>query len=149
MCIAAAVCASVLMIHPGGIRAAVQDLREYGSLKNTLETNSEFSQLLQAQAMAVNNRIQIKDALIDELILGHTSLAEVTMRFKVLNSETSSTQTILEMRYPDLTDEERAARNVLDFVALRELPYEEHNAVMARLQSEFQHQFSHRPHVIH
>lgn len=148
-CIAVAVCVGVLMAHPGGIRAAVQDLREYGALQERLKSDAEFNLLLQAQTVAVNNRIQIKDALIDELILGHTTLEEVTARFKVLNYETPSTMTILEIRYPHLTDEERTAQNVIDFVVLRELSGSDHQNVMKRLQAEYQQQFGPRSFIIH
>ncbi|MCZ2340513.1 MAG: hypothetical protein LC104_01795 [Bacteroidales bacterium] len=147
--IVVAVGLGVLLAHPGGIRAAVQDLREYGTLQDRLDSNSEFSHLLQVQATAVNNRIQIKDAIIDELILGRATLAEAILRFKVLNHETPSALSILEMRYPNLSEEERAARSVLDFVALREMSYRDRDAVMARLQAEYKQHFDQNHAIVH
>ncbi|HVK15637.1 MAG TPA: hypothetical protein VM533_01735 [Fimbriiglobus sp.] len=95
------------------------------------------SQELDKQQSAVRARIAYKDVLIDRLISGEFTLAEVSAEFLSLNRGTQA-QSIIRDIYPGSGDEEKSARNVIDFVRLRKLPAEQNAAVMARLWRQFE-----------
>lgn len=92
---------------------------------------------LQARQDAVCARIAYKDELIDRLIAGEATLAEVAGEFLFLNQDTQTLDKVRSM-YPGSDDEEKSARNVLDYVRCRNLPTKTNARLIERLQREFE-----------
>ena len=129
---------AVVIAYPGGILAAYGDLRDYGAHRQTLDDEAAAFERHSAKAEAINARIQIKDMLIEELVAGRTSLVEVASRFRVLNQDVKECEIVMKARYPGVPEEERAARNVIDFVRVRDMSPCDKAEVLHRLQSEFE-----------
>ncbi|HET6576248.1 MAG TPA: hypothetical protein VFG68_21785 [Fimbriiglobus sp.] len=100
------------------------------------------SRELQVRQDAVIARIEYKDALIDQLIAGQTTLTEVTGEFLALNRGTHIL-TMIRAMYSGTNDEEKSARNVLDYVRQRMLPAEQNARVFKRLNREFAQAYGH------
>lgn len=81
-------------------------------------------------------RIDYKESLMNDLIAGKTSLAAVADEFLRMNRDLPITMTLLVVQYPDCSDEEVSARNVMEFVRMR-IDAETGEAVLARLKAEF------------
>jgi hypothetical protein len=99
---------------------------------------------LQAQQEAVAARIAYKEELIDRLIAGEATLEEVAGEFLYLNQGTRAIDMIRD-KYPGTDDEEKSARNVIDYVDWRRLPAEQGARLMERLRCEFEQAYRHSP----
>ena len=104
---------------------------------------------LDRQVAVMTERIQTKELLIRDLVEGKTTLREVAEKFHRMNAEFPACMSVIRARYPDMTDEERMARNVLEFVHLQDLPADQLKAVEARLGGEFYQVFGHKDVVTH
>lgn len=93
-------------------------------------------QRLEAHQQATHERLVYKEELIDRLIAGDMTLTEVAIEFLHTNDGTESMNAI-RAHYAGSSDEEKSARNVLDFVRLRKLPKKQNDRVLTRLQREF------------
>jgi hypothetical protein len=98
---------------------------------------------LEARRAAVHRRIATKDELLSALVAGRLTLVQVAAEFLRLNAEDEAVAWVIRQRYPGATDEEKTARNVLDFlsVSVRDLPNGERVRLMARLEREFAEAF--------
>lgn len=97
---------------------------------------------MQAQLEVSKARIAYKDELVSRLIAGQATLAEVSAEFLRMNQETP-TLGIIRDRYPGSNDEEKSARNVIEFVRARKLPAERNAEVLGRLRREFERAYGH------
>lgn len=97
---------------------------------------------MQAQLEATKARIVYKDELIDRLIVGQATLAEVSGEFLRMNQATAALGIIRHL-HPGSSDEEKSARNVIEFVRQRKLPAERNAEVMGRLRREFEQTYGH------
>jgi hypothetical protein len=95
---------------------------------------------LAARLQTTKLRIEYKTHLIDRLVAGDATLAEVTDEFLRLNRGTPA-MGVIRLYCPGSGDEERTARNVVGFVECRELPADRRAEVMARLGREFAGRF--------
>lgn len=145
----AAAVLAVLLAYPGGIMAAYRDIASYSEMQERIEEDAVINSRLEAQTAAVASRIQIKEALIEELIHNRTSLAEVASRFHAMNLDNPTSNIVLESRYPGFSDEERAALNVIDFVRLREMPRTQKREVVQRILKDYQKLFGRKYSTIH
>ena len=59
---------------------------------------------------------EAKQALVNDLIAGRTTLAEVTAQFMLLNHDRQAAMDVIRRKFPGATDEEKTARNVIAFV---------------------------------
>jgi hypothetical protein len=102
---------------------------------------------LDRQVAVMAERIQTKELLIRDLVDGKTTLREVAEKFHKMNAEFPACMSVIRARYPDVPDEERMARNVLEFVHLQDMPAAELKAVETRLGAEFYQAFGHKQQV--
>jgi hypothetical protein len=134
---AVALVAAALLVSPGpgtigGEAAAYSDPDQDAVLRD-----------LAARREAVMARITYKEELIDRLIDGQATLAEVSGEFLRLNRDTPAL-VIIRTLYHGSGDEEKSACNVIEFVSTRRLPAERNAEVMGRLQREFEQTYGHR-----
>ena len=80
-------------------------------------------QRMQAQLEASKARINYKNELVERLIAGQATLAEVSGEFLRMNQATSALEMIRHL-HPGSSDEEKSAHNVIEFVRQRRLPAE-------------------------
>jgi hypothetical protein len=132
----AALVAAALLVSPGpgtigGEEAAYSDPDQDAVLRD-----------LEARRTTVMARITYKEELIDRLIDGQATLEEVSDEFLRLNRDTPAL-VIIRSLYPGSGDEEKSARNVIEFVRSRMLPTARNADVMDRLQREFEQTYGH------
>ena len=135
---------ATVICYPGGISAAYRDLRDYSDLQARMDDQRQTQQELHHKTLLLQRRIQIKDVLIEDLIQGRTTLISVAKQFQVLNSELPEGLYVLHTLHPDVSELERSALNVMEYVELRELPQKIKAKVFARLRTEFRQAFGHR-----
>jgi hypothetical protein len=105
---------------------------------------------LDARGQELAARIAYKEALIDTLIDGRATLAQVSDEFLRINEDNRAIMFTIRHRYPDASgDEERSANNVISFVRVRTLPAEEKARVLGRLGREFEDRFGNPPAAEH
>lgn len=63
----------------------------------------------------IQHRIEVKSSLVVNLIAGRLTLADVTARFLELDESRPSYMEVLRANRAGATDEERMARNVIDY----------------------------------
>jgi len=88
-------------------------------------------------------RINYKEKLVYQLIVGQTTLDLVAQEFLRLNREVPATLKTIRMQYPKASDEEGAALNVIDFILQRIVTPEQHTTVLARVGAEFRKLYGH------
>ncbi|MBA4188190.1 MAG: hypothetical protein C0467_09260 [Planctomycetaceae bacterium] len=113
------------------------------SSQDEIESELAFGQHLDVVDLELRRQIQIKDALLDELIAGRTTLAAVTDRFLVLNQSQPASLAVIRKEYPGATDEEKTARNVIGFAEaeLSKYPPTQKAEVLARLEAQFRQSY--------
>jgi hypothetical protein len=108
--------------------------------REEMKRHVEYGKQLDLIDQELRRHIRIKDQLIIELIAGKKTLTEVTTEFLVLNQSQAATMDVLRREYPGLTDEEKIARNVIEY-ATADLDHsyaDQKEVVLARLEAEFE-----------
>jgi hypothetical protein len=84
------------------------------------------------------DRMSVKEQLIGELLAGRMTFDEVVTRFEVMNAGRPMSSIWLPPGLTDLSDEEKAARSVLSYVAVRGNPA---GAELPRFAGEYEARF--------
>ncbi len=111
--------ALVAFTHPGGLATAYDDLQDYDGHRQQLETMRIDSHRLDADLVNLTDRIALKGQWIEELVEGRATLKTTTQRFMELNRSNDRSRQIIEDHGRGATYEEKAARNVVDYLRLR------------------------------
>ncbi|VTR91337.1 unnamed protein product [Gemmata massiliana] len=130
-------CFALLASQTTLARSVGADVWNVPELQSQLEESTEKRGQLDAQGDVIMRRIVVKEALIDDLLAGRTTLAEVTEKFTELNAPRAEYQTLIRVTYPGATDQEKAARNVISFALLR-APAGARADLAERLEDELQ-----------
>jgi hypothetical protein len=110
---------TVLAVHPTLARALGVDVWNAPALEADLRAAAEESARLDADDATVRRRIEIKEALVAELIDGRASLSAVTERFLELDGPREAYMVSVRERFPGATDSEKMARNVIAYTLPR------------------------------
>ncbi|MEO2088846.1 MAG: hypothetical protein ABGY75_05025 [Gemmataceae bacterium] len=138
------VCVGLIWVsYPGGLAAACRDVQDSGELNEQIATAQHRSEELSGRTLQVADRIAVKEALVTRLVSGELSLNEAAAQFAELNASEPIKVTALRWRYGDLSDDELAARSVIEYVDSRGLP--NRTQVLDRLDRQYQARFGHRP----
>jgi hypothetical protein len=110
-----------------------------GSNANDIAEQSDETRDLDAEGAEIQHRMEVKNALIENLVAGRSGLAEVTARFLALDEGRPAYMMALRNAQPGSTDEEKMARNVIGYThpALNSLSFFQRTAVLSRLEAEF------------
>jgi hypothetical protein len=138
---AVAAAAAILTADPGDAGSADATI---AATNRILASDPEMARL-NVRTYELGARIAYKDLLVQELVAGRATLAQVSDEFLRLNEEEPAELHVLRHRYPGSGDEEKSANNVLHFVHLVGLPAAEEGRVRARLDREFADRFGHPP----
>jgi hypothetical protein len=96
---------------------------------------------LDRRLAAITAQSRAKDELVRDLIAGKSSFRDVTAKFMAMNADSPGHLITLRGRFPGLTDEQVAARNVLEAVELfAGVPADEKSA-LARLDGDFTREY--------
>lgn len=132
------------LVYPAGVCliAAAVIASPGGMPANDVEIPSDEVMAAQAADLnrrqsVVNARLAYKEAHIAELVAGRAGLGDIAAAFALLNADDPSARGIIRQHYQGRTDEECAARNVLDFIESRAMPRAERAALLARLRADF------------
>ncbi len=138
----------ILLTYPGGISAAYSDICNFDSTSHQLAEDQATGSNLSIRTQAIAERINLKEALISELIDGRTNLREVSGRFLELNQDVPACMNAIRAKYPELSDDERITMNVIDFVRVRDLSPEKQTEVRTRIAEEYQQMYGHRHQIL-
>jgi len=123
---------------PQWIKAVGLDVWHVIALRNEIEIESKAGLDLGVEIEQSKCRLMLKYQLIDNLWAGQTTLKDVTTQFLSLNQSERGCMLMIRSNYKGATDEEKTARNVLDFVTQRKCGSSAQDAEMlAQLVIEF------------
>ena len=101
-----------------------------------MEEVAERGRRLDEEDATVRQRIVVKEALIDQLIEGNMTLADVTTAFLQLDQDRPASSPSIRSILPGKTDQEKLIKNVMTYIEMR-IPDKNHLAkVMLRLDDE-------------
>jgi len=125
-------------LSPGWVRSAGLDVWNMPRLERTVDEAVEQGRQLEDEDAEVRHRIRAKETLVEGLIAGRSTLAEVTSQFTALNQPYPEYMRMILVTYPGATDEEKAARNVIAYTLPRVRDTSRRCAVAGRLEAELQ-----------
>jgi hypothetical protein len=102
--------------YPGGLACAYDDFRDLEEHRSAMARGKIDSAHYDATIVNLADRLALKDQIIAELVEGRTTLADATRQFMAINSSSDATRAAVEDNYRGATYEEKAARNVIEFV---------------------------------
>ena len=105
------------------------------ALTEQIRESTSANERLAAEQEEIRERIALKEAFIEELLAGRTTLAEVTEKFMTLNSSRPHYMDAIRDHFPGDTDQEKMARNVIS-IAIARSPTERQDSVTQYLESE-------------
>ncbi len=105
---------------PKWIEAAGLDVWTLPTLQKQLEAEAKGGNDLTYEIEESKRRVALKEKLIANLRAGETTLKEVVTEFLSIDQTQSDTMFLIRATYPGATDEEKMARNVLNFVLQRQ-----------------------------
>ena len=111
--------ASLVVANPSWAKSVGLDVWNVPELEEELAAAARDRERMDGVNTTLLNRIAAKEAVIAELIAGRATLAEATSEFLSLNADRPEHLQMMRSAYPNRTDEERAALNVIDYVAQR------------------------------
>lgn len=129
-------CVALVMVFAAPEPAATgADVANWADLSD--EAMADESRKLEGQRAVVEARIEYKEALLAELAAGRTTLPAVAAAFLRVNQDDAVCLGVVQTHYPGRSDEEKSARNVLDYASGRVMPAGPKAAFLARLAAEF------------
>ena len=114
-----AVVALAALTYPGGLNAAYDDVQDYESHREIMASNPASNAQLDATIMNLTDRITMKEQWIDDLIAGRATLRTTVQHFMDLNRGNEMVTRSIVDHHTGATYEEKAARNVCEFVNTR------------------------------
>jgi hypothetical protein len=136
--LALAVSVAVAAARPAWAASAGLDVWNLPDLDRQTADATEESRDLDARDAEVRERIDLKERLVENLVAGRTTLAEVAAQFVALNESRPEYARLIRETYPGATEEEKVARHVVENALLRLAgrPAAERAEVAARLDGE-------------
>jgi len=116
------------------------DVWNVAALREQMKNSAMRYRELDAEGGEVLQRLAAKDDLVANLIAGRSTLTATTLQFTALNEGCSAYMEVIRDTYPGASDEEKMARNVLDFLSIRlaQEPAWRRLTLLVRLNAEFQ-----------
>ena len=111
-----AMVAATALTYPGGLNAAYDDFHDYESHREIMASAPATSAQHDATIVNLTDRIAMKEQWVEELIAGRATLKATVQRFSDLNRSNDAVTRCIADQYVGATHEEKAARNVCDFV---------------------------------
>lgn len=127
---------SLTVANPSWAKSAGLDVWNVESAERELAAANRAQEQLAADDVTILNRITAKESLTDEVIASRLSLADAAAQFLALSSDSPIYLAYLRDTYPDGTDDERAARNVIEYASQRVANPTERDALTRRLTAE-------------
>ena len=131
----AAAVVAVLAVHPSLAQTIGADVWNVPALKEQARASEVEEDRLDDEDSEVMRRIAVKEAIVNDLIAGRTTLADATARFVALNAARPQYLHALREAYPGTTDDEMFARNVISFAVAR-VPVSQRSELSSRLEGE-------------
>jgi hypothetical protein len=121
---------------PSLVQSAGLDVWNVRQLEQEAQAQSTVSHQLTLTDGEIQQRIALKEVLIADLIEGRATLAEVTAQFMALNECSPGCVSVIRKTFPGQTDQEKTARNVIDYVRARISDPVQRAQVLVRLEGE-------------
>ncbi len=136
-----AILTMAMLTYPGDLSATYRDFGDYEDNTRELETTRTTNAQLDVNLISLMDRINLKEQWLKELIADRATLRVTMQRFIGLNRSNDVARETIEKQYAGATYEEKAARNVIDFVKTRLATTPGPSNTPQRLQSEFHAMF--------
>ncbi|MGL6076520.1 MAG: hypothetical protein ACRC8S_20385 [Fimbriiglobus sp.] len=117
------------------------DLPDYMVSPELRESNTHLSE----RQERILIRLEYKEQLIVGMLEQRYTLRQVAREFLLTNEEDSITATMVMSLYPGDSDEQKAANNVIDFVAARNMSTCDRDLAVANLMDEYERLYNSRP----
>ena len=127
---------SLAVANPSWAKSVGIDVWNVPGLEEELAAADRDRVRLAGFDVTLMNRIAAKEAIIGELIAGRATLADAASQFLSLNAERPDLLEMIRSAYPNRTDEERAALNVIDYVAQRVADPVAREEIVSRLAAD-------------
>ena len=108
-------------------------------LNRQLESQARRSEELDARFESTLSRIEMRQQVVNQLVAGHLSLREAAAKFREINQSVRQNAELVEAMYPNMGEDERYCRYVLDYVRGSMGYGNTRTAVMMRLEQEFEY----------
>lgn len=135
----------ILIASSSSARSAVADFWSSCELQDSMEEVAERGRRLDEEDATVRQRIVVKEALIDQLIAGNITLAEVTTAFLQLDEDRPASTPSIRSIFPGRTDQEKLIKNVMSYIEMRIPDKNQLAIVMSRLDGERARMCEHAP----
>src|SRR5207253_5127135 len=97
---------------------------------------AESMRQLDSEDAEIQQRTGVKELLIQDLIAGHSSLAEITSQFLALNQGRPEYMWVIRTNFAGTTDEEKMARNVIQYAVTRTADPTQKDRLARQLQAD-------------
>lgn len=133
---------TALIAFPGGIVTAYHDdMVQNGHYENESPEDHARNAELSLQAAQLQDRIYYKEALILELLAGRSNLIEVAHEFSELNRELDTSMNVMRSRFPQCSEEELIACNVILFAEAHDMSGFNREMVLSSLYYQYREIF--------
>jgi hypothetical protein len=136
----AAAAAVVALTYPGGVSAACEDFQQFRQNARRFDTERDRDAVLSDRSVLLHDRINAKQAIVEDVIGGRVELGEAARLFLELTVEDETAMAFVRGRYDGSTDLEKYARNVIDHVS-GQVPSADKAAVLTRLNRQLRDRF--------
>jgi hypothetical protein len=137
--------AGAFAANPVWARSVGLDVWNASALAREHQEAIEQQRELNVVAAAIYQRIEAKEAIVRELVAGRMTLADATARFKALNAMDQDALRVIRETFPGSSDEEKTARNVIEYTLGRADAPAARARLDRRLKAEFQALFTAPP----
>lgn len=129
--------AVTVYLSPSLAATAGVDVWNLPDLQEQLDDATEQGRELDSSDEMYRRRIEVKEALMADLIAGRVTLAEATDRFLTLSALHPEQLDAIRAAFPGSSDREKVARNVVQYANSRIPAGPQKAAVVARFEAEF------------
>ncbi len=102
--------------RPSWVADAGLDFWNVPALKARLAQDQRAAAELDARDDRVMRRIAVKEVLIADVVAGKVGLIEAAAQFRAMNAGSHGYAVVIRSLYPNMSDDERVCRNVIDYV---------------------------------
>jgi hypothetical protein len=128
-------------IDPDWVREAGLDVWNQPARGREAKEVAATTRRLERELDMIRHRIEIKERLVAALIEGRATLAEVAAQFLALDQDQEAWMLMLRAKFPGGTDEEKIARNVIQYTLAKLADPFAKERVAWRLRTEFRVMF--------
>ncbi len=135
-----------IMAAPQWASEAWEEFRDYAEIRQNMREIADERSLLDVESDLVRSRIEIKEAILDEVETGVITFAQATNRFQALDRDRPSPIVRTQPPFRVGTERELAAISVIRHLRTRlESSHPHIGSTVKQVVGEFEHEFGYYP----